>query len=120
MDNTPMPQPYKYVEFPRVVYGPGDDCITINSEAERPDGWQNSPGVFGATENLTKDADKARKSEIRQFLDLHEVEYSPKIGLTKLVELEAALVAHLAPKEHLTVDPSVEYFEDKDEDDDSV
>jgi hypothetical protein len=95
---------YKYQEFPRVVYGPAGETKLIESEDERPEGWKNSPKDFTAeaaaqdAENAKKAADLAadnEKAAIKAFLDEHDVEYHPNLGLPKLRELSDQLTAHL-------------------------
>ena len=86
---------YKYVEFPRAVYGPDGASTIINSEDERPEGYTNIPGGGVEEDTGTKDEVKARKDIIRVFLDKHKVEYSPQLGIVKLEELHGHLETHL-------------------------
>lgn len=91
-------------EFPRCVYGPDDEWKTIQSEAERPDGWSNEPGGFVAPETIeaeiakaeAKAADKALRDEVKAYLDSFGVEYANNLGTDKLLVLKDQLDAHLA------------------------
>lgn len=94
-----------YVEFPRVVYGPDGKHFTIESEAERPDGYTDSPDdapVVAQRKRRTKaeiEADKADAelaAASRAFLDEHNVEYAADAD----AEVIASLVEQL--EEHLT------------------
>lgn len=112
MANKETPQPYSYKEFPRVVYGPGDETVTINSEDERPDGYANFPGGYDAS----ADADKAARAEKRAaakqakadkaaeelraktiaFLSEHNVEFAEDADTETLTGLAKQLEDHLA------------------------
>lgn len=97
---------YRYQEFPRVVYGPDDATMVINSEAERPDGWANHPDDVrdtaaierAAAETAAKDAEKALRAGYRDFLDEYGVVYAKNLPTPKLAELVDQLKVHLAEK----------------------
>lgn len=99
-------KPYRFQEFPRVIYGPNDETKTISSEDERPDGWSNEPGGYQAepteAEKAAAEAAKAQKAaeaderaKIKEFLEEHKVAYAKNLGLDKLRELSDKLTKHL-------------------------
>lgn len=103
----PAPKPYKFQEFPRVVYGPDDESLEIQSEDERPDGWVNSPGEVptsskraadAATKKAERAAAKLRAGYI-SLLEEHKVQFDKDLDTEKLEELVKALEAHLAKQE---------------------
>lgn len=96
---------YKYQEFPRVVYGPNGETVTITSEAERPDGYRNHPKEFlvsaeenaKAAEDAAKKAEKAEKDAILHYLSQNNVKLPhPNTGIDKLRALKKQLDEHLA------------------------
>lgn len=97
---------YEYQEFPRIVYGPGDETLLINREEERPDGFVNHPSelVSGAEQEaeIAKAEAAAVDRELREgykaFLDKHDVVYAKNLSLAKLAVLVDQLEAHLAAK----------------------
>lgn len=96
-------QPYRYTEFPRVVYGPGGENMVIGREDERPDGWVDHPDDLARAdaENAAvakreaKEAEKALRDEYKSFLDSHNVEYAKNLGTDKLADLVKQLQDHL-------------------------
>jgi hypothetical protein len=99
-------QPYRYKEFPRVVYGPDGAHVTIYREDERPDGYVNHPDDVGSAAKAEKAARRARKAasesaaelraELVEFLSAHNVDFDPSAPSEALQTLAEALKAHLA------------------------
>ena len=103
--------PYEYQAFPKAVYkGSTEDCVIINAEEERPEGYVDYEDLMGSesgadTEEEAKAAQRAkraaRKAAARErkaicdYLDEHNVEYQDNLPLEKLVELKEALDEHL-------------------------
>lgn len=94
---------YTYQEFPRVVYGPNDETLVIDSEDERPEGFVNHPdmlrddaaGQAAQAEADAKAAEKALREGYKAFLDQYGVDYAKNLSTPKLGELAGQLEAHL-------------------------
>lgn len=98
---------YRYQEFPRVVYGQDGSWMTINSEAERPEGYTNAPGEAPPEPEPAPEAKKTRarraekpkddhlRAEYVAFLDKHKVVYAEDSTTEQLAALAQALAEHL-------------------------
>lgn len=80
------------VEFPRTVYGPDGQHMTIKTEDERPDGWSNEPGGYEAPVDM--------RAEYKAKLDQHNVDYAKNLPTHKLAALVAQLEDYLLGKDH--------------------
>lgn len=105
----------KPITWPRWVYGPGgmDDGKIITCEEERPDGyldhWEDHDAAPEQTDEQkqaakeladakadAKAAEKEYRRELREYLDLHGVDYAKNLSTSKLVDLKVALDEHLS------------------------
>lgn len=108
-------QPYKYKEFPRVVYGSGGATAIINSEDERPDGYVNDPAGPSGDDSGSKTRKTAGRKSARRakgtseeateramiinFLDEHDVVYPSDGSIEQLRVLSDELSEYLAAQE---------------------
>lgn len=116
---------YEYVPFPKAVYGEDlDDCVIINNEDERPDGYRDYDEMVevlaekeaaGKAERMVpkseaelaadaakKEAEAAAKEHrdsIKAYLDEHNVDYAKNLSTPKLEELKVALDEHLGQQD---------------------
>lgn len=114
-----VPKAYEHQEFPKAVYGPGglEDCVIIESEEERPDGYVDYDDAVDAGKSdeekkaeaaakkkataaekkkAAKEAEEALRVEIMAYLDANNVEYNrDDISTEDLEKLKVQLDAHL-------------------------
>ena len=97
-------QPYQRKEFPRVVYGPEGDEKIIQTEEERPEGYDNFPldhPLHGEqTEAKKPSKTDQKKADIEAYLDEHSVKYEEGLSLPKLEDLKSKLDEYLAEQEN--------------------
>jgi len=88
---------YKHQEFPKRVYGESlEDYVDIPNEEARPEGYLDYADFTGAAmaapvQTDAKAVAKARRAEIRDYLDLHNVEYPKNASGEKLEALKVQL-----------------------------
>ena len=99
-----------YQEYPRMIYGADGETRIISCKEEWPKGFFAAPGEVpvpkakraedrkAETAATTADKQKRQRAEDADFLDRHNVAYSPDLTLGQLDELAAQLRAHLAGK----------------------
>lgn len=107
-------------EFPKVVYGPGDETETILSWDEMPEGfmtfrekfWGEKPEKKAAPKKPggkkpggkkaapKKDDDAAYRAKMTAFLDEHDVVYAADAPTDVLENLTDKLRDHLKAQEH--------------------
>lgn len=91
-------------EYPKTVYGPGDETAIINEAAEMPEGFMTfrekfygqSPEDKAKAPKDTGAATKAYRAKLMSYLDEHQVAYAKNLATDKLQELADKLTAHLA------------------------
>lgn len=96
--------------FPMVVYGPGDEKVTIMSWGDMPEDFMTAGEKFhgrsrpkeAPAHSGSRPKSPARPSKrqtAQDFLDAHDVAYDPSLSLSGLEELVGKLKAYLAAQE---------------------
>lgn len=93
-----------YSEYPKMVYGPYGERKVITCAEETPEGYmtfeerqsaEDPVQRVVAAQSKAKGARASERAKLIDFLNAHNVDFDPKLGIARLRELADQLTAFL-------------------------